>query len=97
VGFANLERSQKWVSGYVGDMRTFFPGSARLGYREGKQTMDSLRGKMPYIKLQKKAGLHRDSDTHHSASSTERNRCLQQHLVVLHAGENSELTGQQWH
>jgi hypothetical protein len=65
-----LERNQKWVSGYVGDMRTFFPGSAHLGYREGKQTKDSLHGKMPYIKLQKKAGPHRDSGTHHSASST---------------------------
>jgi hypothetical protein len=28
VGLANLERNQKWVSGYVGDVRTFFPGSA---------------------------------------------------------------------
>jgi hypothetical protein len=56
-----LERNQKWASGYVGDIHTFFPGSAHLGYREGKQTKDSLHGKMPYIKLQKKAGPHRDS------------------------------------
>jgi hypothetical protein len=66
-----LQQEHVWAS------RIWIQGSAHLGYREGKLTMDSLHGKIPYIKLQTRLVHIVTLARIIRHRVQERNRCLQ--------------------